>query len=168
MWDTVFSVKMPERKIEWVNDSIRLIGYEPSERVGKDTAFLYSDKDNFLDFGNKLKNAIAAGKDVFHTEGLLKRKNGDTFPAEITVTFHKENDAVVSVTSIVRDVTERNETQVELEKYKKHLETIVKEQTNKLEEQVEELERMNDLFVGREFRIKELRDKIKKLEKIKD
>jgi len=27
---------------------------------------------------------------------------------------------------------------------------------------------MNDLFVGREFRIKELRDKIKKLEKIKD
>ncbi|MEA1899818.1 MAG: hypothetical protein U9N47_03490 [Thermodesulfobacteriota bacterium] len=63
---------MPERKIEWVNDSIRLIGYEPSECVGKDTAFLYSDKDNFLDFGNKLKNAIAAGKDVFHTEGLLK------------------------------------------------------------------------------------------------
>ena len=102
MWVTVFSAKMPERKIEWVNDSIRLIGYEPSECVGKDTAFLYSDKDNFL------------------------------------------------------------------EKYKKHLETIVKEQTNKLEEQVEELERMNDLFVGREFRIKELRDKIKKLEKIKD
>jgi len=27
---------------------------------------------------------------------------------------------------------------------------------------------MNDLFVGREFRIKELRDKIKKLEKIED
>jgi len=104
----------------------------------------------------------------YSTEGLLKRKSGDTFPAEITVNFHKENDEVVSATSIVRDVTERNETQVELEKYKKHLETIVKEQTNKLEEQVEELERMNDLFVGREFRIKELRDKIKKLEKIKD
>ena len=47
----------------------------------------------------------------------------------------------------------------------KHLETLVKEQTNKLEEKVTELERMNDLFVGRELRIKELKDKIKELDK---
>ena len=33
-----------------------------------------------------------------------------------------------------------------------------------LEEKVAELERMNDLFVGREHRIKELRDKVTKLE----
>ncbi len=46
----------------------------------------------------------------------------------------------------------------------KHLETLVKEPTNKLEEKVTELERMNDLFVGREFRIKELRDRVKELE----
>jgi len=86
MWDAVFSVKIPERVIEWANDSFRLIGYEPSECIGKDTAFLYPDKDDFLDFGNKLEDAMAAGKDVFHTERLLKRKSGETFPAEITVT----------------------------------------------------------------------------------
>jgi PAS domain S-box-containing protein len=113
MWDTVFSIKMPERVIEWVNDSIRLIGYEPRECVGKDTAFLYSDKDDFLDFGDKLKNAMASGKDVFHTERLLRRKSGDTFPAEITVTSHKENDEVVRVTSIVRDVTEQKKAEEE-------------------------------------------------------
>jgi len=50
----------------------------------------------------------------------------------------------------------------------KHLETITKEQTNKLEEKVTELERINDLFVGREFRIKELRDRVKELEESKD
>ncbi|MBT3256421.1 MAG: PAS domain-containing protein [Deltaproteobacteria bacterium] len=164
MWDTVLSVKMPERVIEWVNDSIRLIGYEPSECVGKDTAFLYSNKDDFLDLGNKLENAMAAGKDVLHTEQLFRRKTGETFPVEITATFHKKNDEVVRVTSIVRDVTERKESQAELEMYQRHLETLVKEQTTELEEKVMELERMNDVFVGREFRIKELRVKVKALE----
>jgi len=37
------------------------------------------------------------------------------------------------------------------------------------EEKVTDLEEMNDLFVGREFRIKELRDRVKELElKIED
>jgi len=116
MWDAVFSVKMPERVIEWANDSFRLIGYEPSECIGKDTAFLYADKDEFLDFGNKLKDAMAAGKDVLHADQLMKRKNGETFPVEITVTFHRENDEVVSVTSIVRDITERKQLEEKLKK----------------------------------------------------
>ena len=133
MWDVVFSVKMPERVIEWVNDSSRLMGYEPSECVGKDTAFFYSDKDDFLDFGHKLNNAMAAGKDVFHSEQLLKRKSGETFPAEITVTFHKENDEVVSVTSIVRDITERKLAEEALKKAHDELEQRVEERTAELE-----------------------------------
>jgi predicted nucleic acid-binding Zn-ribbon protein len=40
----------------------------------------------------------------------------------------------------------------------------VEERTNELKEKVAELERMNDLFVGREFRIKELRDRVRELE----
>ncbi|MBW2616938.1 MAG: hypothetical protein JRD02_12290, partial [Deltaproteobacteria bacterium] len=44
------------------------------------------------------------------------------------------------------------------------LEELVKERTAELEEKNAELERMNDLFVGREFRIKELRDRVKELE----
>jgi len=50
----------------------------------------------------------------------------------------------------------------------KHLETLVKEQTNKLEEKVTELERMNDLFVGRELRMNELKNRTKELEEGKD
>jgi len=107
MWDAVFSVKMPERVIEWANDSFRLIGYEPQECIGKTTEFLYPDDSEFLDFGNKLKGAMAAGKDVLHAEQILKRKNGETFPAEITTTFFREKGEIVRVTSIVRDVSER-------------------------------------------------------------
>ena len=41
---------------------------------------------------------------------------------------------------------------------------LVKERTAELEEKNAELERMNDVFTGREFRIKELRDRVKELE----
>ena len=43
-----------------------------------------------------------------------------------------------------------------------------KERRQKLAERVAELERMNDAFVGREFRIKELRGRVKELEESKE
>jgi len=114
MWDAVFSVKMPERVIEWSNDFFRLIGYNPEECFGKTTEFLYPDKSEFLNFGNKLKNAIAEGKDILHSEQSLKRKTGEVFPAEVTTTIFKEKGEVVRVTSIVRDATERKKAEEEL------------------------------------------------------
>ena len=62
------------------------------------------------------------------------------------------------------DITERKQFEDELNRYKAQLEELVKERTAELEEKNIELERMNDLFVGREFRIKELRDRVEELE----
>ena len=62
------------------------------------------------------------------------------------------------------DISERKMADSELKKYREHLENIVKERTAELEEKNAELERFNKLFIDREFRIKELRDKVKKLE----
>lgn len=63
-----------------------------------------------------------------------------------------------------RDITERIKAEEELKKHREHLEELVMERTAELEEKNTELERFNDLFIGREFRIKELRDKVKELE----
>ena len=114
MWDAIFSVKMPERVIEWANDSFKLIGYAPEECIGKTTEFLYPSNSEFVDFGNKLKNAIAAGKDILHAEQLLKGKSGEVFSAEITTTIFRENGEVAHVTSIIRDITERKQAEEEL------------------------------------------------------
>ena len=63
-----------------------------------------------------------------------------------------------------REIEERKRAEDELNKYKEQLEELVKQRTGELEERNAELERMNDAFVGREFRIKELRDRVKELE----
>ena len=63
-----------------------------------------------------------------------------------------------------REITGRKQAEKELEKHREHLEELVKERTSELEEKNAELERMNDLFVGRELRIKELRDRVEELE----
>lgn len=63
------------------------------------------------------------------------------------------------------EITKRKKVEEELKKHHEHLEDIVKERTKELELRNAELERYNKLFVDREFRIKELRDKVEELEK---
>lgn len=63
-----------------------------------------------------------------------------------------------------KEIKMRKKAEEKLEKYREHLEELVKDRTTELKEKNVELERMNDVFVGREFRIKELRDKINELE----
>ncbi|MBN1821511.1 MAG: PAS domain S-box protein [Prolixibacteraceae bacterium] len=69
----------------------------------------------------------------------------------------------IFVTSFI-DITERKRTENELTHYKENLEKIIMERTSELKEKNKELEHFNSLFVNREFRIKELKDKIAELE----
>jgi len=48
--------------------------------------------------------------------------------------------------------------------YNTHLEELVKERTRELVEKNLELECFNELFTGREFRIKKLKEKLRKYE----
>ena len=64
-----------------------------------------------------------------------------------------------------KEITEHKKTEEELKKHREHLEELVKERTRELGEKNVELERFNKLFIGREFRIKELKNKVKELEK---
>jgi PAS domain S-box-containing protein len=62
-----------------------------------------------------------------------------------------------------KDITERKQAEEDVKKYQENLENIVQERTQKLAKQNDELTHMNKLFVGREFRIKELRDQVESL-----
>ncbi len=62
------------------------------------------------------------------------------------------------------DITKLRETEDELTDHRNHLEELVKKRTAELEVKNTKLEKYNRLFVDREFRIKELRNRVKKLE----
>jgi len=66
---------------------------------------------------------------------------------------------------ISSDISERKRAEEELDQHRENLEGLIKERTSELQEKNDELERFNKVFVGREFRIKELRDEIKALKK---
>jgi PAS domain S-box-containing protein len=113
--EVIFTVKMPERIIAYVNLAVKnVFGYEAEECIGKTTGFLYPTEKAYKSFGDKLKRTIEGRRDSLNTEHLLRRKNGATFPAEITTTFFKENGKVTQVISILRDITKRKVTEEEL------------------------------------------------------
>ncbi|MBE9469175.1 MAG: PAS domain S-box protein [Bacteroidetes bacterium] len=127
---------------------------------------------NILFFGQEVfdytlnfyKKAIDTQKQIVYNENFIineKQYHSETLYIPI---FNSE-DGVNYVLFNSHDITERKLAEGELEKYRKNLENLVKERTEKLETKNKELERFNNLFVDREYRIKELRDQIKKLKK---
>ena len=74
------------------------------------------------------------------------------------------NGNTLKAYGVNQDITDRKNAEEELHKYKSHLEELVKERTKEIEGQNEELARYNKLFEGREFRIHELKEKVRELE----
>ena len=122
--------------------------------------------------GSKLQNIISGpildlanatqkiSKDADYSFRVQK-KGGD----EVGALYDGFNNMLEQIH--IREI-EREKAQVELQKYQEHLEELVKERTTELEEKNKKLEEFNELFVNREFRIKELKDKVKELEKKND
>lgn len=93
----------------------------------------------------------------------LRRKDGTVFPAEITAREYEFQGRPFRAVS-VRDITERKRAEEELRQYRERLEELVKERTTELDEKNRELEHFNKLFVGRELRMVELKERIRELE----
>jgi len=90
-------------------------------------------------------------------------KEPDAFDTEeINLMMELADDLTYGIMAL-RTLSAHKQAEEELKKHRERLEELVKDRTTELKKKVAELERMNDLFVGREFRIKELRDRVKEL-----
>jgi PAS domain S-box-containing protein len=76
----------------------------------------------------------------------------------------KEADGTIKyLLGVTRDITEKRKGEDQIIRLNKDLEQRVKERTAELEKANQELEEINDLFVGREARIIELKEELEKL-----
>lgn len=119
------------------------------------------DADKGLYVQERLSELAYKKQLVFETEH--KTKSGLVFPVEVHSHYYEE-DGTITLLSICRDITARKKAQQADNRYKDQLENEVARRTAELREKNEELQKLNDLFMGRETRIRELREKIKELD----
>jgi PAS domain S-box-containing protein len=124
MADIVVAVKMPERAIEWVNDAIRTLGYEPREIIGRTTEFIYARHDDFVALGRLIQASITTDKADVVTVMMLRKKNGEIFPAEITMSFFEDQGRIVNVTAIIRDISDREERERQINFHQQQLKAL--------------------------------------------
>ncbi len=120
-----------------------------------------------VDYFEKIKDKLdkcLKGEKVYYQTWLNLAGYGKRFMEIFYYPYIEKNGNISGIVVSSRDITDNKLAEEELKKHREHLEDLVKIRTEELEEKNKELERFNNLFIGREFRIKELRDRVKMLE----
>lgn len=120
-------------------------------------------KDKQAESKEHLEKAIKSAT-FYKYEFSIKTSEGDFTVFENIAVPLRSDGKVVGLTLNSRDITERKKSENEIAKYRENLEELIKERTAELEKSLSDVRRMNDLFLSREIRIKELRDKVSELE----
>lgn len=116
--DAVFVVRMPERIIDAVNEAItQILGYRPEELISRHTEILYASHEEYQAFGEIIDEGISGHKEVIHSPLNLKSREGTVVPCEVTVSFLRgEDGAITQVIGVLRDVSDRIESEEQLSK----------------------------------------------------
>jgi len=162
--DLMSVTRISDGTILEVNEAYsQLLGYTRAESIGRSTNELYiwadpADRATFI-------ASLEKYGQINGFETRLRRKDGTLLTcidSARTINFGGET----CVLSVVRDISDRKLAEEQLKTLNEELEQRVKERTAELENKNTELERMNKLFIGRELRMVELKERVRKLEEI--
>jgi len=139
-------VVSPERKLLNVNGAAcNIFGYTREEIMSSSTELFHVDHEHYLKFGETINKAFSEDKTA-NFEFVARRKNGEIFPSEHTVSLLKDPDGKIrGIVSVVRDITERKTAREELERHRANLEEMVAERTFELRNAQQELVRKERL-----------------------
>ncbi|TET77677.1 PAS domain S-box protein, partial [candidate division TA06 bacterium] len=138
--EAVFVVSA-DRNLKNVNKATeKIFGYLKNELIGHSTEVIHVDHDHYIKFGQRIRDAFDR-EETANFEFESKRKNGEIFPTEHTVSLLKDDSGnVIGIVSVVRDITERKSAEEALRKAHGELEMRVKDRTEELAKTNEELE----------------------------
>ncbi len=143
----------------------KMLGFQDHELLNDFSVWEdYTHPDDVKRSWQMLEDHISGKIDRFEIEFKMKHKEGHWVDilSRAEAVFNPDGKATRIVGTHV-DITDRKKIKQELQEHKDHLEILVKERTKELEIKNKELEHFNSLFVGREFRINELKEEIKRL-----
>ena len=105
--DAIFVVSPQRRTIRANPAASDILGYSPEELLEQPTEVMHVDHQHYLEFGRRMQQAFDRGESA-QFEFRCKRKNGEIFPSEHTVSLIKGGDGKpMGILSVLRDITER-------------------------------------------------------------
>jgi len=164
--DPIF-VKDDQSKLLLVNDAFcEIFNVSKKDIIGKTLAenVTEEERESFLNID---KQVLESGIENINEETLTVKGNDSRIIATKKTRFI-DNNGNKFLIGIIRDITSRKKIEGELKKHKNNLEELVKLRTEEVNLKNEELQRMNKLFVGRELKMKELKNLIKELQQKED
>ena len=105
----------------WNEGARRITGYEPNEIIGQHYACFYTDEDREREEPCKALE-IARKEGRFLADGWRVRKDGERFRASVVIDAIRDDDGrPIGFASVTRDITEREESQRQLERAREAL-----------------------------------------------
>lgn len=165
--DMIYRMSLPDGRYEYVSlASKSLTGYSPDEFYDSPILIqkiIHPDWHGY--FKEQWENLISGNMPPFYEYQII-HKSGDVKWLHQRNALIKNNEGhPVAIEGVVTDITERKKAEDEIRTLNLELEERVRQRTIELEEKIAEIEKMNKLFVGRELRMIELKERIKELER---
>jgi PAS domain S-box-containing protein len=145
----------------WANEhGIEFFG---KDVVGREAIFYFEGEQDTYDTVNPL---FRGSEDIIYLESWQRRTDGQKRLLAWWCRVLKDSEGnITGALSSARDITEQKMAEEEIKKLNEELERRVIERTAELTAKTAELERINKVFVERELRMRELKDRIAELEK---
>jgi PAS domain S-box-containing protein len=172
--DVIYRMSLPDGAYEYVSPAAtELCGYAPEEFYRNPQLlreFIHPEWRGYIEeeWSRLLRGEIPPTYEfqIIHRSGDVRWVN------QRNILVRDDNGRFVAIEGIVTDVTESKKTEEELRNLNEELSGLneeldqrVRERTTELERKNADLEKMNKVFVGRELRMIELKERIRELER---
>jgi PAS domain S-box-containing protein len=116
----IYMLDLDGRVISWNSGAERIKGYAASEIVGSHFSRFYTPEDDAAGVPAKALDTVRR-EGRFEAEGWRVRKDGSRFWASVVIDAIHDGGKLIGFAKITRDLTERREAQLELERSREQL-----------------------------------------------